>query len=378
MKFIHTAMHILAPIVFALTLNAPSFAADYPQRVAAAARAQKAALGKLTVPLLRRAPGLGREVVAEMLLKRFSNPLDSIQTSGLPAVERCKDRIDFVGAGWILHVDDDGTSVRYRNYAYLDSTNNKPLPLAQRMSQDVLERMGMEFIKSRLADLIPVAANEQLLPFFSEFQRSGGGSTKPAVAPIAEEVFANTVVFSRVIGGVPVIGAGSKIAIIFANNGKPVGFDFDWARYEATGEKQITPGITEINARAAKLSAVDLKSPYTKMTRFECGYFDFGARRRDPLASLQTACAMHVHKKEIVDADLFAIDPNSGYTVAAFMQAIPLGSKPAVDTKWPEARILLGMGVEQLGRPPHRRTQIKKPTDHATSRTQIGSWRGTV
>ena len=61
---------------------------------------------------------------------------------------------------------------------------------------------------------------------------------------------------------------------------------------------------------------------------------------------------MHLHKKEIVDADLFAIDPNSGYTVAAFMQAIPLGSKPAVDTKWPEARILLGMGVEQLGRPP--------------------------
>ena len=38
MKFIHTAMHILAPIVFALALNAPSFAADYPQRVAAAAR----------------------------------------------------------------------------------------------------------------------------------------------------------------------------------------------------------------------------------------------------------------------------------------------------------------------------------------------------
>lgn len=66
-------------------------------------------------------------------------------------------------------MDDDGTSVRYRNYAYLDSTNNKPLPLAQRMSQDVLERMGMEFVKSRLGDLIPIAANEQLLPFFSEF-----------------------------------------------------------------------------------------------------------------------------------------------------------------------------------------------------------------
>ena len=102
-------------------------------------------------------------------------------------------------------------------------------------------------------------------------------------------MFANTVVFSRVINGVPVIGAGSKIAIIFANNGKPVGFDFDWARYEQTGEKQATLGITELNARAAKLSAVDLKSPYTKITRLECGYFDFGARRRDPFAPLQTA-----------------------------------------------------------------------------------------
>ena len=352
MNLIQMTMRLIAVVAFAFTLGAPSFAADYPQRIAAAARAQKAALGKLTVPLLRRSPGLGREVVAELLLKRFSDPLDSIQTSGLPAIERRKDRTDFVGKGWILHVDDDGSSVRYRNYGYLDSTNNKPLPLTQRMSQDMLERMGMEFIKSRLSDLIPLAANEQLLPFFTEFQVSGGGSTKPGVAPIAEQVFANTVVFSRVIGGVPVIGAGSKIAIIFANNGKPVGFDFDWARYEATGVKQTTLGITEINARAAKLSAVDLKSPYTKMTRFECGYFDFGARRRDPLAPLQTACAMHVHKKEIVDADLFAKDPASGHTIAAYMQAIPLGSRPAVDSKWPEARLLLGMGLEQLGTRP--------------------------
>ncbi len=353
MKIIQMTMRLIALVAFTFTLGAPSFSADYPQRVAAAARAQKAALGKLTVPLLRRAPGLGREVVAEMLLKRFSDPLDSIQASGLPAIERRKDRTDFVGKGWVMHVDDDGTSVRYRNYGYLDNpANNKPLPLAQRMSQDTLEKLGMEFIKSRLGDFIPLAANEQLLPFFSEFQVGGGGSTKPGEKPIAEEVFANTVVFSRVINGVPVIGAGSKIAIIFANNGKPVGFDFDWARYEATGLRQTTLGITEINARAAKLSAVDLKSPYTKMTRFECGYFDFGARRRDPLAPLQTACAMHVHKKEIVNADLFAKDPNSGHTTAAYMQAIPLGSKPAVDTKWPEARILLGMGVEQLGRPP--------------------------
>ena len=352
MKFIHTAMHILAPIVFALALNAPSFAADYPQRVAAAARAQKAALGQLTVPLLRRAPGLGREVVAELLLKRFSDPLASIQTSGLPTIERRKDRIDFVGKGWIMHVDDDGTSVRYRNYGYLDSTNNKALPLAQRMSQDTLEKLGMAFIKSALGDFVPIAVNEQLLPFFSEFQVGGGGSTQLGQKPIAEEVFANTVVFSRVINGVPVIGSGSKIAIIFANNGKPVGFDFDWARYELTGAKQATLGITEINARAAKLSAVDLKSPFTKITRFECGYFDFGARRRDPFAPLQTACAMHVHKKEIVDADLFAKDPTSGHTIAAYMQAIPLGSRPAVDTKWPEARLLLGMGLEQLGTPP--------------------------
>ncbi len=93
-------MQLIALVAFTFLLSAPSFAADYPQRIAAAARAQKAALGALTVPLLRRAPGLGREVVAELLLKRFSNPLDSIQTSGQPVIERLKDRIDFVGAGW--------------------------------------------------------------------------------------------------------------------------------------------------------------------------------------------------------------------------------------------------------------------------------------
>ena len=353
MKTRSKVLQITALVGLAIAVQTPSIAADYPQRVAAAARAQKAALGNLSVPLMRRVPGLGREVVAEMLFKQFSDPLDSIQTSGLPTIERRKDRTDYVGKGWTMHVDEDGTSVRYRNYGYLDNANNnRPLPLAQRMGQDVLEKMGLEFIKSRLGEFIPLAANEQLLPFFSEFQVSGGGPTLTGAKPVAEEVFANTIVFSRAINGIPVIGPGSKIAIIFANTGKPIGFDFDWARYEPTGEKQATLGITEINSRAAKLSAVDLKSPLTKMTRFECGYFDFGVRRRDPLAPLQTACAMHVHKKEIVDADIFAKDPNSGHTTAAFMQAIPLGTRPAVDTKWPEARLVLGMSAEQLGTPP--------------------------
>lgn len=353
MTFTQTTLRLAAFALASFAINQLSFAADYPQRQAAAARAQKTALSGATVPLLRRAPGFGRDVVADMLLKRFSDPLDSIQMSGLPVIERRKDRTDFTGKGWSLHVDEDGTSVRYRNYGYLDNPlNNKPLPLAQRLGQDVLEKLGMEFIKSRLGEFIPLAANEQLVPLYSQFQINGGNSTIVDSKPLSEEVIANTVVLSRMVNGVPVLGAGSKIAVIFANSGKPVGFDFDWARYEATGEKQPTVSITEVNARMAKLVPVDLKSAQTTITRFECGYFDFGVRRRDAFAPVQTACAIHVNNKQIVDRAEFLKDPNSGFTVAAFMQAIPLGSKPLLDNKWPEIRTMLGLSPNPTATPP--------------------------
>ncbi len=351
MTILHNSLRLGALALIAFVSN--TFAADFPQRITAAASSQKSALGGVSVPLLRRAPGLGRDVVADIVLKRFSNPLDSIQMSGLPVIERRKDRTDYLGKGWSLRIDEDGTSVRYRNYGYLDNPlNNKPLPVAQRMSQDALYKYGLEFIKSRLGDLIPLSVNEQLVPFFSEFQISGEGSTLPGSKPDAEEVIANTVVFSRMVNGIPVLGAGSKIAVIFANTGKPVGFDLDWARYEATGEKQPTLTITDVNARMSKLVPANLTSAQTKITRFECGYFDFGVRRRDPLAAVQTACAIHVNNKQIVDRTAFAKDPNSGHTVAAFMQAIPLGVKPALDSKWPEARILLGLSANPTATPP--------------------------
>ncbi len=351
MTILHNSLRLGALALFAFVSN--TVAADFPQRIAAAALAQKTALAGASVPLLRRAPGFGRDVVADIVLKRFSNPLDSVQMTGVPVIERRKDRTDYIGKGWSLRIDQDGTSVRYRHYGYLDNPlNSAPLPVAQRMSQDVLQKYGLDFIKSRLGDLIPLAANEQLVPFFSEFQISGDGSTSPGVKPDAEEVIANTVVFSRVVNGIAVLGAGSKIAVIFANTGKPVGFDFDWARYEATGEKQATLNITDVNARMAKLTPVDLKSTQTKLARFECGYFDFGVRRRDPLAPVQTACAVHVNNKQIVDKATFAKDPNSGHALAAFMQAIPLGAKPALDNKWPEVRILLGMSANPTATPP--------------------------
>jgi len=336
------AASLLAALGLSITVSSAT-AADFPQRQAIAGTSAKYGMSVSQVPLLRRDPGPGMAVITDQMVKEFAGATDAINTRGTYKVERAEQQTRIIGEGWSMHIYADGTRVRYRNYDYLDGPNNKPLPVASRMTQDQLEKLGRNFIATKLARYVTLGKNETLVPYFTEFQIGGGGPALTDTKPVAESVFASTVVFTRSIGGIPVLGAGSKLAIVFANDGQAIGFDMDWASYQPTGGYQKTSTLTDIQGRAKKLFPFDLSASDVKTTRFECGYFDIGARKRDTSAPVQAACLIHANKRQIVDKVAYAQDPNSGHTLAAYMGPIPAGATIERDTSWPQAMKLLGI-----------------------------------
>ena len=336
---------IATPLLTGLALSIACMAAnaaDFSQRTALAERSLKSGLGVDSAPLLTRAPGPGQRVATELFVKEFSLSDDGITTKGLVKTEVGKDKTTVIGDKWAMQIYGDGTKVKYRNYEFLDSADNKPVGVASRLSQDALEKLGREFIGRRLVQFVKLSKNETLVPWFTEFQVQGGGSIEAGVRPVAETVLASTVIFTKAVNGIPVLGPGSKVAVVFDNNGQAAGFDMDWSAYQVTSSIQKVASLSEVQGRANKLSPFDLGASDTKITRFECGYFDLGARKRDVNAPIQTACLVHANKRQIVDKVAYAEDKNSGHTVAAVMSPIPAGLNIARDANWPQAIQLLG------------------------------------
>ena len=124
------------------------------------------------------------------------------------------------------------------------------------------------------------------------------------------ERWGSTVVFTRLIDGVPVVGG------------------------------EVLP-VDRIRERGAGVLAFDPNAKDVKVTRFECGLFDPGVRKRDAAALVQSACFVQAERRAIVDEKLNQLDPESGHLVTAFAQAIPAGALIERDDRWPEAAALL-------------------------------------
>ncbi|CAI8782378.1 conserved protein of unknown function [Methylocaldum szegediense] len=332
----------IAPVIAAMgisLISGASYAADYPERIASEERSRRVGVGLDEVPLLSRAQGPGAEKVASQLLSRFHSLPGAVHTSDRYQKEVTKNQIALVSdEGWHLQVFADGSSVRYRNYRYLNEAGAKlARPVAERFSQEELEKLGRNFIEENLRDWVTLGDGEQLVPFFSEFEVTGGGSTKAGARMDPEMVHASTVVFTRTVGELPVVGGGSKIAVIFANDGQPVGFDFDWPRYEKTGRSQKVLSLNEIKKRGEAYSPFKVDDAAVKDLHFDCGYVDFGARKRDFNAPVQAGCLRQAAKKSIIDREAYAKDKNSGHVISASLDYFPAGATVEPDAVWESA-----------------------------------------
>ena len=329
------------------TIPVPAGAADFAERKQAADLSAKQGFQREELRLLKRAPGPGRDQVLRALMGRFEGGTEGIKMEGRFTTDLHKQHLSVIGNEWFLQVYGNGEKVRYRNHGLLDGPNNKPLPVADRLSDEKLKQLGLDFINNEVSGFVKLGSGENLVPYFTEFQIGGGGSTKEGARRDPEYVAASTVVFTRSINGVPVIGPGSKIAVTFANDGTPVGFDYDWPVYEAFGKNQRVLPLSEIRGRATKAGAFDLNSADTVLKSFECGYFDMGARRHDAGAPVQAGCIVHASQRRIVDKAAHDKDRESGHILDARVTVIPAGVQIEREDQWPEAAKILGLPVER-------------------------------
>ncbi|GGO83327.1 hypothetical protein GCM10011348_26830 [Marinobacterium nitratireducens] len=327
-------------LLSALLCSASTLAlsADFAERVASEQRSAEAGLGRDGLHLLSRKAGPGAEKMAAVLLERLRALPGGVHTSDRFKREVTDKHTSLVSDdGWVLQVYGDGTRVRYRNYGDQESADKQGLPLDERFSQKELEAMGRDFVAGYLQDLVSIGPNEALIPFFTEFEITGGGPADKSERMLPERVQSSTVVFSRTVDGLPVVGPGSKVAVTFANDGDPIGFDYDWAPYAETGEVQRILPLGEIRRRGARFSPFEAGERGVHELHFECGYVDFGARKRDPAALIQGGCMRHAVKKWIVDTKEHARDARSGHALKATLDFFPAGEKMRPDATWMQA-----------------------------------------
>ena len=322
-------------------------AADYAHRTMLVSKSAASGLGVADVELIERLPGSGADKVLDTLRARFASSQGAVNTRGAPEREQEHHSHALKGDGWLLQVYADGTRVRYRNYAALESKQNLARPVAQRLSQQDLEERGRRFISEALAEVVLLGDGEALVPLFTEHEINGSRpATAEALADV-ETVTASTVIFGRTLGGISVIGPGSKIAVVFTNDGEAAGFDYDWPRYATVGRRQDVIHMPQILQRARDLTTVQLDAPGVSVKRVECGYFDAGARRkrRDLSAPIQAACGFHYSQRTL----------NNGATptdmLAAYAEAIPAGVVVEADAGWPQAIRLAGVVIPDPEQP---------------------------
>ena len=140
-----------------------------------------------------------------------------------------------------------------------------------------------------------------------------------------EQVLASTVVFTRSVGGVAVVGPGSKIAVTFANDGTPVAFDVDWAPYYTAGPVQAVLPVDRILGRSRALGS---SASEEKLDRMECGYLDLGGRKRSSGALLQAGCFLQLSIRT---------PDEEGHFLTGLVEAVPAGAVVLPDPSWPEA-----------------------------------------
>lgn len=113
------------------------------------------------------------------------------------------------GSAWA-----DGTRVRYRNYDALASKEGLGRPPADRLSNEVLEDLGRRFVTDHLASLVTLGPGEELVPLFTDHEINGMQAVGPGAGPAVEQVTSSRIMFGRTIGGVSVIGPGSKVSVL--------------------------------------------------------------------------------------------------------------------------------------------------------------------
>lgn len=309
-------------------------------------RSLEKGLGRADVPLLDVTKGPGRKRVLESLLRRLNKTQFDIQADIQRIVREDINakRIAMYGDGWKLKVYGDGTKARYRHYGYLQK-RKRTLAQLPPITPEKLISSGRRFIEEILGDQVRLNKHETLIPFRIEYQIDAIQSADGKQAP-RETTVAGAVVFSRAISGIDVLGTGSKIAVLFANDGTPFGFDYDWPKLSENDTIQTLAPLDEIKKRTRQVARLKDTAIHVRLQRFECGYYDPGQRHRGETTTLQAACVhFYTGHTPVTNAN-----GEVNYLAHAFVDPIPAAATIKADKRWPVTlELLYGSEASQTG-----------------------------
>lgn len=345
--------------ILAILFVLPVSAKNYKQREDIDKKSRKTGVGVSEVELLERVPGPGNDVAARAIFEEFKalkkmskrSPL-AIDEGDEHEYEVDKDRVKYKekDGKWKIKVWADGTKFTFTNWDYLSNKNYKRIPLEDRFSNEKLEKIGRKYIQQHLKKFVAIESDEELVSLWTEFEIEGAMAKDGREIP--ETVGASTVYFGRRIRGVDVVGGGSKVAISVANDGEVIGVLLDWPKYRRTGEYQRTLPVEQIAERLSAHGTMTSDVDNVELDRFECGYFDGGARHHDPYGYIQAGCVAYtVGIRSDVQADSDGNDlsdiqdsPNGGETIFPIINSIPAAEEVEWDDNWPETWSIIDGG----------------------------------
>ncbi|MEE9366152.1 MAG: hypothetical protein V3W44_05635 [Dehalococcoidales bacterium] len=274
-------------IAVSLSLGTAANASDSDQRTSLTNNSLFKGVALDGVNLLHRKEGPGARLVAMTIASEMASlSLPSGPDQGLRYInEQGMFGMVDTGTGAYLKVYGDGTRVRYS-----DSSETRPddgVEVEDRIPDKRLYELGRKFINDELVDVIDITSDDEVVDYKTMFQLDSEFSEKEATK---QRVTQNTAVFSRRVRGTDVVGAGSKIAIMFANDGSIEGFFYDWPEYEQLEDVQSGLSPELARERASQMSSLRVGAQEVELKRFECGLMDEGMSDDIPNRLLQLAC----------------------------------------------------------------------------------------
>lgn len=324
----------MSRLVFSMTLAClasaypvlPAQAKNFDERESLRARSKSVGLAAPSVEVMTVDASLARSPTKIMASARAASLVPG------PAVKATArgNRTTFIGDGWRLEVSDDGTAADFR--AVNPPSTCRPLEGAYPDDKH-LEAAARTHLFGHLGDLVGIDAEDALVPYKTRHELRSSWDTKRSTRG-PTEICSSTVVFSRRVGSIDVVGSGSKVRVTLDPDGVLVGWSFDWPPYMRTSSRQSVLDRPQIEARSA-LVGVPWADTTTLHNDMECGLYDPGYRVRRPSTRIQAGCVVHALRYDTTRKE--------GRPNSSFIDVVPIGVEVFEDPSWAAATRYCGV-----------------------------------
>lgn len=310
-----TSMNTAAKLILILSIATPSLASasDAAYRQAARQRSADAALGGATVRRFEQKPPVANpqrrgELVNALVGARL--------VAEQPLAEADQD--------WKLDVSDDGTHAEFE-FKRQAKRGGARWTVQRRPAAEEVEATARMHIARLLGTAVRLGPNEELKAWTVvnniESAMSAHGEHK-------EELKGSTLIFTRVIDGLPVLDTSSRVSVTFWPDGSLRGYAYDWPEFAlmdqvSTVDAEVGRGRRAAVREARKLGATN--GPAQEDST-ECGYFAkvHPARR---VAVLEPVC-VSTYSRE------------TGSMRSVYRDVIPMAQTIQEKSGWVEAEVI--------------------------------------